>query len=130
MTDNIADMITRIRNAQKSKLMKIILPSSKMKIAILAVLKEEGYITSYAVIPQNNISFLEVFLKYSLEGEPAIREISKVSKSGKRIYSACNKLKGYYNNMGIYILSTPKGVISDRLAHSYNVGGEIVCKVF
>ena len=130
MTDTVADMLTRIRNGQKSKLINIVLPHSKLKCAILEVLKEEGYITQYNVITNNNISQIEVELKYSHKGNPAICDIQKVSKSSKRIYSPIRELKGYYNNMGIYILSTSQGVLSDRKAHQLGVGGEIICKVF
>ncbi len=130
MTDNIADMLTRIRNAQKSKLMTISLPSSRMKCSILKVLQEEGYITSYCVVSENNIDSLEVELKYSANGKPAIQEIIRASRPGKRVYLSYDKLKGYYNNMGVCILSTSKGVISDRKAHVENVGGELLCKVF
>jgi small subunit ribosomal protein S8 len=130
MTDSIADMLTRIRNAQKSKLISISMPCSKIKCAILDVLQKEGYIKKYLVIKNGNISYIEVDLKYSVNGNSAIREINRVSKPGKRIYSPIDKLKGYYNNMGIYILSTSKGVLSDRDAHSQKIGGEIICKVF
>jgi small subunit ribosomal protein S8 len=130
MSDNIADMLTRIRNGQKSKLITISLPHSKMKRAILDVLKAEGYIKEYRVVFEKNIGQIEVDLKYSVNGNPAVCEISKVSKPGKRIYSSISGLGGYYNNMGIYILSTSKGVISDRDAHRLGVGGEIICKVF
>jgi len=130
MTDAIADMLTRIRNGQKSRLMTINLPHSKMKSAILDVLKEEGYIKSFDIVYEQNKAQLQVELKYSLNGKPAIYEIHRVSKPSKRIYSSISDLKGYYNNMGIYILSTSKGVVSDRAAHSFGVGGEIICKVF
>lgn len=130
MTDSIADMLTRIRNGQKSKLLSIVLPHSKLKCAILDVLKEEGYIKEYSVNHQNNIGQIEIELKYSSSGKPVICEIHRVSRPSKRIYSSINELKGYYNNMGIYILSTPKGVLSDRMAHQHGVGGEIICKIF
>lgn len=130
MTDNIADMLTRIRNGQKSKLISVSLPGSKTKCAILKVLQEEGYIRGYEVSNEHNISQIEVYLKYSTRGKPAIYKIDRVSKPGKRVYSSIDKLKGYYNNMGIYILSTSRGVLSDREAHSQKVGGEIICKVF
>ena len=130
MTDSIADMLTRIRNGQKSKLISITLPHSKLKCAILDVLKEEGYITKYDISYQDNIGQIEIELKYSHSGKPAICEIHRVSKPSKRIYSSINQLKGYYNNMGIYVLSTPKGVLSDRAAHQHGVGGEIICKIF
>ncbi|BBJ32003.1 MULTISPECIES: 30S ribosomal protein S8 [spotted fever group] len=130
MTDNVADMLTRIRNAYKSKLINVSFPSSKIKTSILDVLQKEGYIKDYITTQKNNISYTEVALKYSVNGDASICEIHRVSKPGKRVYSAIKDLKGYYNNMGIYILSTPYGVISDREAHIKNVGGEVICKVF
>ncbi|MCC8467697.1 MAG: 30S ribosomal protein S8 [Rickettsia endosymbiont of Eriopis connexa] len=130
MTDNVADMLTRIRNAYKSKLINVSFPSSKIKASILDVLQKEGYIKDYITTQKNNISYTEVALKYSANGDASICEIHRVSKPGKRVYSAIKDLKGYYNNMGIYILSTPYGVMSDRDAHIKNVGGEVICKVF
>ena len=130
MTDNIADMLTRIRNAQKSKMITTFVPHSKMKCAILHVLQEEGYIASYDVTDMgSNIKGIEVSLKYSVKGVPAIREIKRVSKPGKRTYTHAG-LQGHYNGMGIHILSTSKGVVSDRAAHSMGIGGEVICKVF
>lgn len=130
MSDTIADMLTRIRNAQAGRLLNVILPYSKIKNDILKVLKAEGYINEFQVTLNTKKSFLQIELKYTPNGKPAISEIHRVSKPGKRIYSPINKLKGYYNNMGIQIISTSKGVISDREAYSYRVGGEIICKVF
>ena len=130
MTDNIADMLTRIRNGQKSRLMSVVMPHSKMKCAVLNVLQEEGYVSGYNVMYDGNKGTIEVGLKYSSAGKPVISEIQRVSTPGKRIYCAIDELKGFYNNMGIYILSTSKGVISDRVAHNLKVGGEVICKVF
>jgi small subunit ribosomal protein S8 len=130
MTDNIADMLTRIRNGQKSRLISVALPHSKMKCAILDVLKEEGYIQNYKIESKLNIAQILIDLKYSNDGKPIITEIHKVSKGGKRVYSSIRKLEGYYNNMGIKILSTSKGVLSDRRAHILGIGGEVICKVF
>lgn len=130
MTDSIADMLTRIRNGQKSKLISVSLHGSKIKCAILRVLEGEGYIKGYGVSRDKNIRQIEVYLKYSIKGNPAICKIDRVSKPGKRVYSSINKLKGYYNNMGIYILSTCRGVLSDREAQEHKVGGEVICKVF
>lgn len=126
MSDNIADMLTRIRNAQSSRLLRISMPNSKAKCAILKVLKEEGYIFNYTVAQDD----LTVELKYLEDGSAVISEIHRVSKPGKRIYSAIKDLKGYYNNMGVYVLSTSKGILSDRDARKLNVGGEVICKVF
>lgn len=131
MTDTIADMLTRIRNAQKSKLTKTLIPHSKLKCSILNVLKTEGYIKDYSVnVIANNISNIEVELKYLVGGKPVINEIHRVSKPSRREYSSARKLPNYYNNMGIYILSTSSGVISDRQAHQAGIGGEIICKIF
>jgi len=130
MTDNIADMLTRMRNAYKSRLLSFICPLSKMKCAILEVLKTEGYISGYSITYEGVKGFIEIDLKYSAKGVPAISEIHRVSRPGKRVYSPIGELKGYYNNMGIHILSTSKGIISDRQAQDKRIGGEIICKVF
>ena len=128
MSDNIADMLTRIRNGQKSKLLNVALPLSNLKCAVLDVLKSEGFILGYTKdIEKRSIN---ISLKYSRVGEPAISEVHKVSKPGKRIYSSIEDLPGYFNNMGIHILSTSHGVMSDRQAKKQNVGGEVICKVF
>lgn len=128
MSDNIADMLTRIRNGQKSKLLNVALPMSNLKCMVLDVLKSEGFITGYTKDTEKRV--IDISLKYSRVGEPAISEIHKVSKPGKRIYSSINDLPGYFNNMGIHILSTSHGVMSDRQAKKENVGGEVICKVF
>ena len=128
MSDNIADMLTRIRNGQKSKLLNIDLPASKLKCAVLGVLKNEGYIVDYAFNKEEKT--IDITLKYSRVGDPAICEIHRVSKPSKRMYSSIGGLPGYFNNMGIHILSTSHGVMSDREAKKLNVGGEVICKVF
>lgn len=129
MSDNIADMLTRIRNAQKSKLLQVSsLPASKLKSAVLSVLEKEGYISGYK--HDSATRLIEIDLKYSRVGEPAISQIHRVSKPGRRIYSSIAGLSGYYNNMGIHILSTSHGIMSDREAKKLKVGGEVICKVF
>ena len=128
MSDNIADMLTRIRNGQKSKLLNVALPMSNLKCAVLDVLKSEGFIVGYTKDIEKRA--INISLKYSRVGEPAISEVHKVSKPGKRIYSSIEDLPGYFNNMGIHILSTSHGVMSDRQAKKQNVGGEVICKVF
>ncbi len=128
MSDNIADMLTRIRNGQKSKLLNVALPMSNLKCTVLDVLKSEGFIVGYTKDIEKKV--IDISLKYSRVGEPAISEIHRVSKPGKRIYSSINDLPGYFNNMGIHILSTSHGVMSDRQAKKTNVGGEVICKVF
>lgn len=128
MSDNIADMLTRIRNGQKSKLLNVAMPLSKLKCMVLDVLKDEGFIIGYTKDIENKK--IDVSLKYSRIGEPAISEIHKVSTPGKRVYSPIKNLPGYFNNMGIHILTTSHGVMSDRRAKKENVGGEVICKVF
>lgn len=128
MSDTIADMITRIRNGQKSKLLSVKAPFSRMKCSVLKVLKEEGYISDYSVSKVERD--INIDLKYSSRGEGSICEIHRVSKPGRRVYSSISDLPEYYNNMGTYIISTSKGVVSDRCARELNVGGEVICKVF
>ena len=128
MSDNIADMLTRIRSGQKSKLLNVALPASKLKCAVLDVLKSEGYIAGYAKNTEEKT--IDISLKYSRVGSPAISEIHRVSKPGKRMYSSIADLPSYFNNMGIHILSTSHGVMSDREAKKLNIGGEVICKIF
>ncbi len=131
MTDTLADMLTRIRNGQKTKLMFVSMPYSRAKNDILKVLQEEGYIASFKVSDvRSGIKAIEVVLKYASNGQPAIKEITRVSKPGKRAYTAIEALPGYYNGMGLYVLSTSKGIVSDREARRIGVGGEVICKVF
>lgn len=131
MTDPISDLLTRIRNAYQSKLVNVVLPSSKVKMSILNVLWKEGYIKNVSD-SQSVSGFKEISidLKYSEIGQPAILKIDRVSKPGKRIYSSISNLKEYYKGLGIYILSTSKGVVSDRDAARSGMGGEVLCKVF
>lgn len=128
LTDPIADMLTRIRNAQCAKLAYIELFSSKMKVAILEVLKTEGYIADYQV-EKSSKPVVTVQLKY-VGGKPVINEIKRESKPGRRVYTKIKDLKKFYNGLGIRILSTPKGVMSDHQARRMNLGGELICSVF
>ena len=130
MTDPLGDMLTRIRNGQRAKKNAVIAPASKFRATVLDVLKREGYIrgfNEYEVRP--GIRELKIELKY-FEGEPVIRQISRVSKPGRRVYSGIKDLPRVYNGLGISILSTPRGVMSDTEARDANVGGEVLCKVF
>ena len=130
LSDPLGDMLTRIRNGQSAKMAAIHSPSSKLRRNVLEVLKREGYIRGYSreqVRP--GISELKIELKY-VDGEPVIREISRVSKPGRRIYSKLADLPRVYNGLGISILSTPRGVMSDGEARAAKVGGEILCRVF
>lgn len=126
MTDPLADMLTRIRNAQKSKLIAVNIPLSKLKLAVLRVLKKEGYIKDFKTEDRNIL----VYLKYIPKEQPVIEEIHRVSKPGKRIYTDIKRLKSYYNKMGIVVLTTSRGVLSHKEARALNVGGEVICKVF
>ncbi|KJV55267.1 ribosomal S8 family protein [Orientia chuto str. Dubai] len=131
MSDTLADMLTRIRNAQRSRLMYANTFFSRKKEAILNVLVEEGFIHSYLIKEvRNGVKEIIIKLKYSLKGEPNIKEINKVSAPGRRVYLPIKKLRPYYNNMGIYVISTSKGIISDRIARKLGVGGEVICKIF
>ena len=129
LTDPIGDMIARIKNAQKRNYKVVNLPSSKFKTKIAEVLKSEGYIIDYKVNEIENKSVLEINLKYNY-GNPVINTIERVSKPGRRIFSSAESLPKINNGLGIAILSTPKGVMSDIDARKNKVGGEIICKVF
>ena len=130
LSDPLGDMLTRIRNAQRAKQTRVIAPASSLRADVLDVLKREGYIRAWKIEDvRPGIRQLEVELKYS-EGEPAIKEISRVSKPGRRVYSKIKDLPKHYNGLGISILSTPRGVMSENEARAANVGGEVLCRVF
>ena len=129
-TDPIADMITRIRNAQLRTLDTVSIPNSKFRAKILDVLKQEGYISNYKVSSdQGNKSSLVVDLKYS-NGSPVIKEIKRVSKPGRRIYAKAGSIARIQNGLGLAIVSTSMGIMSDNDARTKNIGGEIICRVF
>ena len=129
MTDPIADMFTRIRNAQMRGMSKVVTPSSKLRARVLDVLQSEGYIRGYAEIEKDGHKNLEIELKY-YEDQPVISEIKRVSKPGRRVYSSVTDIPLVRNGLGISILSTSKGVMSDNVARNENVGGEVLCRVF
>tara|TARA_B100001750_G_scaffold229845_1_gene225714 strand:+ start:285 stop:683 length:399 start_codon:yes stop_codon:yes gene_type:complete len=130
LADPIGDMITRIRNAQLRALTNVKIPSSKFRAKILEVLKQEGYISDYKSVTDNkNRGLLLVDLKYN-NGLPVIREIKKISKPGRRIYAKASSISKIQNGLGLAIVSTSKGVMSDSDARNKNVGGEIICRVF
>ena len=130
MNDPLGDMLTRIRNAQMRRRPKVVTPASNLRAHVLDVLAEEGYIRGYARVDhKNGLSELEIELKYS-NGQPAIRQIKRVSKPGRRVYSQLKDLPTVANGLGVAILSTPKGVMSDTRAREEKVGGEILCDVF
>ena len=130
LTDPIADMITRFRNAQLRGLNTVSMPSSKFRAKIMDVLKEEGFISDYKFLSnKKNKGSLMVNLKYN-NGLPVIKEITRVSKPGRRIYTKADSIPKIQNGLGIAIVSTSIGIMSDNDARSKNVGGEIICKVF
>ena len=128
LSDPIGDMIARVKNAQSRSHKKVELPSSKFKIKLAEVLKNEGYIIDYNVTEEAKPN-LEINLKYS-SGHPVISSIERISKPGRRIFSSAESLPKINNGLGIAIVSTPKGVMTDVDARKQNIGGEIICKVF
>ena len=129
LSDPIGDMLARIKNAQMRNSKKVIMPSSKFKSKIAEVLKNEGYIINFNIINDKNKNQLEILLKYN-SGNPVISTIQRISKPGRRIFSSVESLPKINNGLGIAIISTPKGVMSDIDARKQKVGGEIICKVF
>ena len=130
VSDPVGDLLTRIRNAYGRKKNKVSSPASGLRGRVLDVLKSEGYIRDYAKVDYDNgKSEFEIELKY-YEGSPVIREISRVSKPGRRVYVSVKSIPSVANGLGISILSTPKGVMADHQAREQNVGGEVLCQVF
>lgn len=130
MTDPLGDMLTRIRNAQMRQKSTVATPASKLRGRVLDVLQEEGYIRGYAMVDyEGGKSEYEIELKY-FDGEPVIKNLQRVSRPGRRVYSSVKNLPTIANGLGVTILSTPKGVMSDAKARVENVGGEILCSVF
>ena len=130
VNDPLGDMLTRIRNAQMRKRGKVSTPGSSLRQKVLDVLQAEGYIRGYSTTEYGNgRTEFEIELKY-YDGQPVIREISRVSKPGRRVYAAVDALPRVANGLGITIVSTPKGVMADHAAREANVGGEVLCKVF
>jgi small subunit ribosomal protein S8 len=129
MNDPLGDLLTRIRNAQMRNKSKVSSPNSRLRERVLEVLKSEGYIRGYAVLEREGFSEIEIELKY-FDGEPVIREIERVSKPGRRVYTSVRNLPRINNGLGVAIVSTPKGVMADHDARDANVGGEILCTVF
>lgn len=130
VSDPLGDLLTRIRNGQSARLSAVSSPASRHRVSVLEVLKREGYIRDFTVTKNDNGSAdLNIELKYS-EGEPVIKEISRISRPGRRVYSKVTEVPRFYNGLGISILSTPRGVLSDKEALEANVGGELLCRVF
>lgn len=130
MTDPLSDMLTRIRNGQRANKNAIKSPSSRLRVNVLEVLQREGYIRGYELgTDDRDHPEIRIELKYH-EGEPVIREVHRVSRPGQRVYSKIKDLQRVYNGLGISVLSTPRGVLSDGEARAQNVGGEVLCTVF
>src|SRR6202051_1994995 len=129
MNDPLGDRLSRIRNAQMRNKSKVSSPNSRLRESVLEVLKTEGYIRGYAVVEKDGRSEIEIELKY-FDGEPVIREIERVSKPGRRVYTSVKNMPLINNGLGVTIVSTPKGVMADHEARDANVGGEILCTVF
>jgi len=129
ISDPLGDMLTRIRNAQMRGMSKVVTPSSKLRIRVLEVLINEGFIRGYTEVEKDGHKNIDIELKY-YEGQPVISEIKRVSKPGHRVYSSVSDIPLVRNGLGISILSTSKGVMSDNSARSENVGGEVLCRVF
>ncbi|MGL4574642.1 MAG: 30S ribosomal protein S8 [Burkholderiaceae bacterium] len=128
MSDPIADMLTRIRNAQQVEKTSVAMPSSKLKVAIAKVLADEGYIDGFNVAENSGKSTLEIGLKY-YAGRPVIERLERVSKPGLRVYKPAKAIPHVMNGLGVAIVSTPKGVMTDRKARASGVGGEVICYV-
>ena len=129
LTDPLGDMLTRIRNGQQARKDSVLSPASKLRVRVLDVLKREGYIRDYAPENLSGHPGIRIELKY-FEGQPAIKHVARVSKPGRRIYSGSQDLPRVRNGLGITIVSTPKGVLSDAEAREHNVGGEVLAEVF
>jgi len=128
MSDPIADMLTRIRNGQIAGHTKVVMPSSKVKIAVAKVLEDEGYVSAYSVSEKNGKSELSVDLKY-FEGKPVIETLKRVSRPGLRVYKNKNELPKVIGGLGVAVISTSKGIMSDRNARSQGIGGVILCYI-
>ena len=130
MSDPIADMLTRIRNAGKAKFASVDIPGSRLKTEIARVMKEQGYIKNYKFIKDNKQGILRVYLKYGNQNQHVIFGLERVSKPSIRTYTKCKDIKPVLNGMGVAILSTSKGIMTDRQAKKENVGGEILCNIW
>ena len=130
MSDPLGDMLTRIRNGQRNGSGRVEAPASRLRANVLEVLKREGFIRDFSVSESDKgLGTIEIQLKYH-EGRPVIQEIARVSRPGRRVYSKIKELPRVFNGLGIHILSTPRGVMSDQEARAHNVGGEVLCRVF
>lgn len=130
MVDPIADMLTRIRNGIMASYDKVEIPCSKMKINIAKILKTEGYIRNYKIIEDNKQGIMVIYLKYNEDKSPVIKGLKRISKPSCRAYSRCKKMPKVLNGLGINVISTSKGIMTDREARRMGVGGEVICSVW
>jgi small subunit ribosomal protein S8 len=130
MTDPIADMLTRIRNANMAKHQKVDIPSSNLKVSIANVLRNEGFVKNYKVIADDKQGILRIYLKYIDEKESIFSEIKRVSKPGGRVYVKSDNIPKVKSGLGIAILSTSKGIVTDKTAREFGIGGELICTVW
>jgi len=130
VSDPIADMLTRIRNGLKAKFPKVDVPSSKLKLEIARILKDEGYILNYKIVDEGSHKAIRVYLKYQDNGAPVISSLERVSRPGCRVYVGSREIPKVLGGLGISILTTPKGVMTGREANRQNVGGELLCRVY
>ncbi len=130
MTDPIADMLTRIRNAGHAKFEKVDIPASRLKIGLARILKEEGYIKNYKVIKDNRQGILRVYLRYDERQTPIIQGLKRISKPGRRVYAGIEDLPRVRAGLGVAVISTSKGVVTDRQARKLMVGGEVMCEIW
>lgn len=130
MTDPIADLLSRIRNAHLAKHDRLDVPTSKIKVELCRILKEEGFIRNFRVMEAEPVATLRILLRYNREGDPAIRSIERVSRPGRRVYLGADDVKPVRNGMGVSIVSTSRGLITDRQAREQRMGGELLCEVW
>lgn len=129
VSDPISDMLTRMRNAINAGHLKADLPSSKIKIAIAKIMKDEGFIKNFKIIDDNKQKILRIYLKYGPENESVILSLRRISKPGRRVYIQAEDIRPVLNNVGIRVLSTSKGVITNKAAKKLNIGGEVLCEI-
>ena len=130
MTDPMADMLTRIRNALKAKFARVDIPASRVKAEVARVLRDEGYIKNYKIVKDGKQGILRIYLKYGADQKQTVVGLDRISKPGRRVYVKSKNVKPILNGLGTAILSTPEGIMADRDARRRNVGGELICKVW
>jgi len=130
MTDPIADLLTRIRNAQLAKHDRLDVPSSRLKVEVCRLLKEAGFINEFSIVEAQPANLVRVVLRYSKQGVPAIRHMGRVSKPGRRVYRGADEVKPVLNGLGVGIISTSRGLLTDRQAREQRLGGEVLCEIW